>query len=93
MRQHLNAMKDLFERTTDPKLKELIGAVGSDFESVLENLKKLANRKNQSPISKQNDVAKAKAVRKEKITPSLPMSNGKVLPSVAALIAYCNSMI
>lgn len=92
-RQHFNAMKVLYDRATDPKLKELIRAVGSDFESWLQEMKRLANRKTQSPVSKQNYVATAKAARKEKYIPSSPMADGGVLPSVAALIAYCNNMI
>lgn len=44
-RQHVNAMKDLYNRVTDPKLKALIGTVGSVFERYLQNMKELANRK------------------------------------------------
>jgi hypothetical protein len=92
-RQHLNAMKDLYDRATDSKLKALIGAVGSEFEGYLQEMKKLANRQTQSPVSKQNNVAKAKAARKMKFIPSSPMADGKVALSVTALIDYCNSMI
>lgn len=45
-RQHLNAMKALFERASDPKLKTLIAAVGSEFERWLNDMKQLANQKN-----------------------------------------------
>ncbi|HEE0143493.1 TPA: hypothetical protein R8G72_004500 [Citrobacter youngae] len=86
-------MKELFDRATDPKLKKLIGAVGSEYEKWLEGYKKLPNQKTNSPISKQQNVAKANAARKMKFTPSMPMEDGTVPLSVSVLIAYCNSMI
>lgn len=92
-RQHVNAMKDLYNRVTDPKLKTLIVTVGSEFERYLQDMKELANRKTQSSVSKKNNVAKAKAAREMKFIPSAPMANGKVAPSVTVLIDYCNSMI
>ncbi|MGE1734014.1 hypothetical protein [Enterobacter hormaechei] len=92
-RQHVNKLKKLFDRATDPKLKRLIGAVGSEYKNWLEGFKKLANQKTISPISKQQNVAKADAARKMKIIPSMPMKDGTVPLSVSVLIAYCNSMI
>ena len=92
-RQHVNKMKDLYIRATDPKLKALIGAVGSELEGYLQDMKKLAKQQTQSPVSKQNNVAKAKAARKMKFIPSSPMANGKVALSVTGLIDYCKSVI
>lgn len=92
-RQHINKMIKLFERATDPKLKELIGAVGSEYEQWLAKLTKFANQKTHSPITKQQNAAKAKAARAKTFIPSQPMDDGKVPLSVSALIAYCNSMI
>ncbi|MFV6584494.1 hypothetical protein ACNPHE_24965 [Klebsiella pneumoniae] len=92
-RQHVNKLKELLDRATDPKLKKLIGDVGSEYENYLKVFKKLANQKTISPISKQQNVAKADAARKMKIIPSMPMKDGTVSLSVSVLIAYCNSMI
>ncbi|EAO6613983.1 hypothetical protein ID251_004680 [Salmonella enterica] len=92
-RQHVNKLKELFDRATDPKLKEMISAVGSVYEKWLEGFKKLANQKTNSPISKQQNVAKADAARNMKFIPSMPMEDGTVLLSASVLIAYCNSMI
>ena len=92
-RQHMNKMKNLFDRATDLKLKELIGNVGSEFERWLQEMKKLASRKTQSPVTKQKNVATAKAAREKKFIPSAPMEDGKVPLSVSALIVYCNNML
>lgn len=92
-RQHVNKIKYFFDRATDLKLKKLIGAVGFEYEKWLEDFKKLANQKTNSPNSKQQNVAKADAARKSKFIPSMPMKDGTVPLSVSVLIAYCNSMI
>lgn len=92
-RQHMNKMKKLFDKATEPKLKKMIGAVGSEYEKWLKSFTKLANQKTYSPIIKQQNVAKAEAARKQKFIPSIPMKDGTVPLSVSALITYCNSMI
>ncbi|BDO12526.1 hypothetical protein KAM644c_15920 [Klebsiella quasipneumoniae subsp. quasipneumoniae] len=91
--QHLNAMRALFERASDPELKTLIADVCSVFERWLNDMKQLVNKKNQNPVSKKITVAKVKASRMKKFIPSQPMADGKMLPSVALLIAYCNSKV
>ncbi|HDK6502300.1 hypothetical protein MUB10_28780 [Klebsiella variicola] len=93
MHQHLNAMRALFERASDPELKTLIAEVGSVFESWLNDMKQLANKKNQNPVSKKITLAKVKAARMKKFIPSEPMADGKILPSIVLLIAYCNSKV
>ncbi|HDT5122357.1 TPA: hypothetical protein QHS71_002211 [Escherichia coli] len=92
-RQHINNMKKFFDRAKDLQLKKLIGAVGSEYENWLVQIKKLANQKTHNPISKQQNAAKAAAARSKTFIPSKPMEDGKVPLSVSVLIVYCNSKI
>ncbi|WP_420285092.1 hypothetical protein [Serratia liquefaciens] len=92
-RQHINKLNKLYDKATDLNLKKLIGAVSYEYVQWLAKLKKFANQKTYSTFSKQKNVAKAQAARSKTFIPSKSIEDGKVLLSVSALIAYCNSMI
>lgn len=53
--QHLNAMRALFERASDPKLKTLIADVCSVFERWLNDMKQLVNKKKSESSQQKNN--------------------------------------
>ncbi|HBL7007453.1 TPA: hypothetical protein LSH92_002632 [Citrobacter koseri] len=93
-RQHLNAMVKLHDSSaSDPRLQTLIAQFGKELEGWLRDMKKLASQKMTTELQKQKNVARAQAARANTFIPSAPLPDGTVLPTVAALVAYCRSKI